>query len=78
MGRTQKEVTMDKYCLDPYCGKLLIQKDDETKGNFKKRTYCGRSCSSQHHMDQKLAKSRKAKIKKKRAINRFTAPLPFY
>jgi len=54
-----QENTTAKYCADPCCGKVLVQGGQETKYNWTKRMYCGRSCARQHQVDKGNTTGRK-------------------
>jgi len=41
-------VSEKKRCLAPWCEKILVRSEEETKWNFDRRRYCGKSCAVKH------------------------------
>ncbi len=37
---------MDRFCVNPNCGKLLVRRDDEVKQNFDRRKTCDVFCAA--------------------------------
>lgn len=47
-----------RYCALGWCGKRLVQGEDETPHNFLKRNTCGYSCASQKKMANRSKKAK--------------------
>lgn len=47
-----------RHCAYVACGKILVQREDETNGNFKDRICCNKRCAGLRASDRKPNKSR--------------------